>query len=147
MPPQGSRLFHFDMQNFWKLTTSGVDNPLYEIDTPLWEVLDPPLLCSRLWLTAAIGFKARVDLSLLLLGQKRFLESTLISQTRALSQFYTLVWWGVTVQDTSRMICRYEPFFSIIRMIDSPSTGSIYWPDWSYLQLHCFIKYPGSRAD
>ena len=43
-PPQGSRFFHFDIQNFRNITTSGVHGPPHEVHAPpLREILDPPL--------------------------------------------------------------------------------------------------------
>ena len=40
--PQGSRFFHFDIQNLRNVTASGVHAP-YEVHAPLREILDPPL--------------------------------------------------------------------------------------------------------
>ena len=34
LPPQGTRLFHFDIQNFRNITASGVNAPPYEVDAP-----------------------------------------------------------------------------------------------------------------
>ena len=44
-PPQGSRFFRFDIQNFQKVATSGVHAPSYsyEVHAPLREILDPAL--------------------------------------------------------------------------------------------------------
>ena len=41
-PPYGSRFFRFDTQDFRNVTASEVGAP-YEVDAPLWKILDPPL--------------------------------------------------------------------------------------------------------
>ena len=47
-PHQGSRFFHFDIQNFRNITTSGIHDPPCEVHIPL-----PPLqtTCAHAWLT------------------------------------------------------------------------------------------------
>ena len=51
MPPYGSRFFHFDIQNFWNVTALGFHTPpTRSMPPPLWEILDPPLLCVGYWL-------------------------------------------------------------------------------------------------
>ena len=42
-PPQGSRFFRFDMQNFQNVTASGAHAPPTRSTPPLREILDPPL--------------------------------------------------------------------------------------------------------
>ena len=42
-PPKGSRFFHFDTQNFQKITALGVSAMAPMRSAPLWEILDLPL--------------------------------------------------------------------------------------------------------
>ena len=43
MPPQGSRFFHFDIQNFRNVTALGDSVPIWGRRPLLWEILDLPL--------------------------------------------------------------------------------------------------------
>ena len=50
MPPYGSRFFHFDIQIFRNVAALGVGAPPDEVGTPLWEILDPLLYISIIYL-------------------------------------------------------------------------------------------------